>query len=91
MLSGTKQHGIADLSRPIREQTGSFDQITIGRDCWIGNASVIMASVGDKSIVGAGAVVTQRVQEQAVAAGNPARVIRLRATDSTPPSQPTAP
>ncbi len=52
----------------------------IGHDVWIGQGARIMpgAVVGNGVIIGAGAVVTGRVPDYAVVAGNPARVIRLR-------------
>ncbi|MEO0438410.1 MAG: acyltransferase [Pseudomonadota bacterium] len=81
VMSGTRQHGITDLQLPIREQEGIYRQIVVGRDCWIGNAAIIMANVGDKSIVGAGSVVTAEIDALKIAVGNPARVIRERDVD----------
>jgi len=55
--------------------------VVIGRDVWIGGAAVICpgVTIGDRVVVGAGAVVTKDVANDCVVAGNPARVIR-RAT-----------
>jgi len=52
--------------------------IVIGDNVWIGHDSVVMPGVeiGSGSIVGARSVVTESVPDLAVAAGNPARVIR---------------
>ncbi len=57
-----------DISKPIR----------IGDDAWIGGGSILLpgVSVGDRSIVGAGSVVTRDVPADCIAAGNPCRVIR---------------
>jgi chloramphenicol O-acetyltransferase type B len=55
--------------------------VTIGNDVWIGARVIVLPGVqiGDQAIVGAGAVVTKDVEPLAIVAGNPARVIRLRA------------
>jgi len=52
--------------------------IIIGDNVWIGHDSVVLPGVqiGSGSIVGARSVVTESVPDLAVAAGNPARVIR---------------
>jgi len=53
--------------------------IRIGRDCWLGFGSVIMPNVvlGDRTIVGANAVVTKSFPEgDQVLAGAPARVVK---------------
>lgn len=49
--------------------------ITIGRDCWIGGSAILSPGVtlGDRVIVGAGAVVTKDVADDMIVAGNPAR------------------
>lgn len=51
--------------------------IVIGDGCWIGAGAIILSgvTVGERSIVGAGSVVTRDVPERSVVAGNPARVI----------------
>lgn len=52
--------------------------IAIGEDCWLGGSVVVLqgVSIGDRSVVGAGSVVTRDVPEDCVVAGNPARVVR---------------
>lgn len=59
--------------------------ITIGDDVWIGGSAVICpgVSIGDRSIIGAGSVVTKDIPSDVIAAGNPCRVIRpITATDN---------
>jgi acetyltransferase-like isoleucine patch superfamily enzyme len=48
----------------------------VGADCWIGASAVVMAAVGDRSTIGAGAIVVKEIPPDSVAVGNPARVIR---------------
>jgi len=78
VLSGTRQHDISDIDTPIQEQGGVFEKINIGRDCWLGNASVVMAELGDQSVVAAGSVVVKPSASGDIVAGNPARVVRSR-------------
>ncbi|HYI10638.1 MAG TPA: acyltransferase [Thermoanaerobaculia bacterium] len=61
----------------LDEQGSRSAPVVIGSDAWIGTRSVIMAGVtiGDGAIVGAGAVVTKDVAQNAVVAGVPARAI----------------
>jgi virginiamycin A acetyltransferase len=59
---------------------GPREWVTIGNVVWIGDSVVICPGVeiGDGAIIGAGSVVTKDVPAYAVAAGNPAHVIRWR-------------
>ena len=57
--SGPGTHGTARLDIPMRLQPGNLRIVRIGRDCWIGSAAVVMADVGEQTIVAAGAVVTR--------------------------------
>lgn len=58
----------------------SKGEIIIGNDVWIGAGAQILSgvSIGDGAVIGAGAVVTQNVPAYAVAAGNPAKVVKYR-------------
>lgn len=78
IISGKNQHDFSRLDVPIREQGGRLEKIIIGADSWVGNSSVIMANIGSKGIVGAGAVVVHNVEAYAIVAGNPARVLGSR-------------
>ncbi|KIC91277.1 sugar O-acetyltransferase [Flavihumibacter sp. ZG627] len=52
--------------------------IVIGEDVWVGGSAVICpgVTIGSRSIIGAGSVVTRDIPEDVFAAGNPCRVIR---------------
>lgn len=52
--------------------------VVIGRDCWIGGHVTICpgVTIGDRTVIGAGAVVTQDIPADSLAVGNPARVVR---------------
>ncbi|KFM27332.1 Maltose O-acetyltransferase [Auxenochlorella protothecoides] len=52
--------------------------ITIEDDVWVGGSAVILpgVTIGARSIIAAGAVVTKNVEPDTVVGGNPARVIK---------------
>jgi len=52
--------------------------IVIGEDVWIGGSAVICpgVTIGNRSVIGAGSVVTKDIYEDVFAAGNPCRVIK---------------
>jgi acetyltransferase-like isoleucine patch superfamily enzyme len=78
-------HGVVDVERPIREQGIYKRDVDVGSNVWIGyNACVLRGvRVGDNSIIGANAVVTHDVPANAVVAGAPARIIRMREAPAT--------
>jgi acetyltransferase-like isoleucine patch superfamily enzyme len=51
--------------------------VRIGNDVWIATRAIVLAGVtiGDGSIVGAGAVVSEDVPPRTIVSGNPARVV----------------
>ena len=55
-----------------------FQTVRIGKWVWIGACSTILAgiTIGDKSVVGAGSVVTKDIPSDCIAVGNPAQVIK---------------
>lgn len=61
-----------------RAGEGYCESIHVGNGCWIGLKSIILSGVtiGDGSIVGAGAVVTKSFENDVVIAGVPANIIR---------------
>jgi maltose O-acetyltransferase len=56
----------------------SAKPITIGEDVWVGGSAVICpgVTIGDRTVIGAGSVVTKDIPADVFAAGNPCRVIR---------------
>ena len=53
--------------------------VTIGDDVWIGGSAVICpgVTIGDRTVIGAGSVVTKDIPADVFAAGNPCNVIRI--------------
>ncbi|MFC8710820.1 MULTISPECIES: sugar O-acetyltransferase [unclassified Streptomyces] len=63
---------------PRRDKLEAARPITVGDNVWLGGGAIVLpgVTIGDNSVVGAGAVVTKDVPANAVAVGNPARVVR---------------
>lgn len=53
--------------------------IHIGKEVWVGGGAIICpgVTIGDRVVIGAGSVVTRDIPDDAFAAGNPCRVIRM--------------
>ncbi len=73
-------HGASEVERPVRLQGIYKRDVRVGHNVWIGYGACILrgVTVGDNAIIGTGAVVTRDVPANAVMAGVPARVIRMR-------------
>jgi acetyltransferase-like isoleucine patch superfamily enzyme len=76
-----ENHTFNDVARPIQEQGVTRAGIAVEDDVWVGNGVIVLdgVTIGRGAVIGAGSVVTRDVPAGAVAAGNPARVIRERA------------
>ncbi|MCD6298161.1 MAG: acyltransferase [Deltaproteobacteria bacterium] len=82
ILSGKRQHIFTEIDKPIQEQGGVFESVSIGDNCWIGNGAIVMANTGKQCIIGAGSVVTKDTGDYEVLAGNPAKVVRKLASET---------
>lgn len=81
----TRNHAFDRTDIPMMEQ--GFEQerpVVIGDDVWIGDRVIILpgVTVGNGSILAAGAVVTRDVPPYSIVAGVPAKVIRNRLDES---------
>jgi len=78
-------HGVTEVERPIRLQGIYKRDVEVGHNVWIGYGACILRGVqiGDNSIVGTSAVVTRSFPPNAVLAGVPARVLRMREEPSS--------
>ena len=63
---------------PAKRAEMTPKKVVLGKNVWVGSHATILpgVTVGDGSIIAAGAVVTKDVPERCIAAGVPARVIR---------------
>ncbi len=81
---GDCNHGYQNTSLPISSQpVTSAGSVEIGEGCWIGIGVAILPGVkiGKNAVIGANSVVTRSIPDYAIAAGNPAKVIRNIAVD----------
>ena len=72
-------HGLK-RDEPMRYQPHTCEPILIGRDVWIGRGSCILpgVTIGEGAVIGANSVVTGDIPDFAIAAGVPAKVIKMR-------------
>jgi len=73
------EHGFAP-DDVILNQQSVLKKTHIGRDCYLGTGSTVLAGVriGDGAIIGAGSVVKKDVPQYQIWAGNPASYIKNR-------------
>ena len=73
-------HGVVEVERPIRAQGIYKRDVRIGHNVWVGYGASFLrgAKVGDNAVIGTLSVVTKNVPANAVAAGAPVRVLRMR-------------
>jgi acetyltransferase-like isoleucine patch superfamily enzyme len=73
-------HGVVEVDRPIRLQGIYKRDVRVGHNVWLGYGACILrgVEVGENAIVGTSSVVTKEVPANAVVAGSPARLIRMR-------------
>jgi maltose O-acetyltransferase len=66
------------LNAELRRTQEFAKPIEIGSDVWVGGGAIICpgVTIGSKSVIGAGSVVTRDIPQGVFAAGNPCRVIR---------------
>lgn len=64
--------------QPRRDKLESASPITLEDNVWLGGGVIVLpgVTIGENSIVGAGAVVTSDIPADSIAVGNPARVVR---------------
>ena len=73
-------HGVVEVERPIRDQGIYKRDVRVGHNVWVGYGACFLrgAVVGDNAVIGTYSVVTRSVPANAVAAGVPVKVVRMR-------------
>ena len=83
-------HGSRDLNLPINQQGFEVEALEVGADCWIGAKAVLVkgSGLGRRCVLGAGAVLTNKLPENTMAVGVPARPVDRKAVVLTGNRQP---
>jgi acetyltransferase-like isoleucine patch superfamily enzyme len=73
-------HGVIEVDRPIRVQGIYKRDVRVGHNVWIGYGACVLrgVTIGENCVVGTSSVVTREVPDNAIVAGAPARLIRMR-------------
>lgn len=81
VLTGGHDYTLFDQAR---QDSVLVKDVTIKRGAWVGTSAIVCpgVTIGEHSVIGAGAVVTKDVKSYTVVAGNPAREIRKIEPDS---------
>ncbi len=79
-ITVSDMHSIIDCE--TSERINPARDVTVGNRVWIGQRSIILkgAKIGDGSIIGANSTVSSTVPANCIAAGNPARLLRVNVT-----------
>lgn len=66
------------LDASLRRSQEYGAPVTIGDDVWVGSGAIILpgVTIGSRTVVGAGSIVSRSLPEGVLAVGNPCRVIR---------------
>ena len=66
------------LSAGLRQKQEYGAPVSIGSDVWVGSGAIILpgVTIGSRTVIGAGSVVTRDLPADVLAVGNPCRVIR---------------
>lgn len=77
ILSGRHQHGEESVDgRSLRANPHRFEKVIIGRGAWLCAGAIVMADIGERAVVGAGAVVVKPVPAGGKVGGVPAKPLK---------------
>lgn len=79
LITDTDAHPLDYMARRSSNDGTKSAPIVMEDDVWVGAHSIILkgVSIGARSVIGAGSVVTRSIPADCVAAGNPCRVIKM--------------
>lgn len=81
IIADTDFHSMSPNNRRYNKDESMIlsSEVIIGENVFIGANSIILkgVNIGSNSVIGAGSIVTNNIPPNAIAAGNPCRVLRL--------------
>ena len=79
LITDTDAHPMDYMARRSSNEGTKSAPVVIEDDVWVGAHCIILkgVTIGARSIIGAGSVVTKSIPADCVAAGNPCRVIKI--------------
>jgi virginiamycin A acetyltransferase len=90
LLSGTQQHVLDEHGHWGPCDKARLRMIKIGNYAWIGEGAIVMANIGEGTMVAAGAVVDQDARGGILLAGNPSRFVRKLSENPQRPASKSA-
>ncbi len=77
VVTDSDWHSLAPDADARHHQDGRSAAVTIGNNVFVGTRCLILkgVTIGDNAVIGAGSVVTRDIPANAIAAGNPCRVV----------------
>ena len=79
LITDTDAHPMDYMARRSSNEGTKSAPVVIEDDVWVGAHCIILkgVTIGARSVIGAGSVVTKSIPADCVAAGNPCRVIKI--------------
>ena len=76
ILSGKALHVLGEDGMWTPYSAERLSQVKLKKNVWIGEGAIIIADIGEGSMVGAGSVITTNIKPHIIVTGNPARFVK---------------
>ena len=76
ILSGKALHVLDEDGMWTPYSAERLTKVNLAKNVWIGEGAIIVADIGEGSMVGAGSVVTTNIKPHIIVTGNPARFVK---------------
>jgi virginiamycin A acetyltransferase len=76
ILSGKALHVLGEDGLWTPYSAERLSKVTLARNVWVGEGAIIIADIGEGTMIGAGSVVTTNTKAHVIVTGNPARFVK---------------